>query len=295
MMIMKKWLNIFIYISLGFVVYALWKADYLKVPEIHDYLFLIISIVLLLLGFLSKSIVWITGLRSEDIRITVKDGLASTGLAELGKYIPGKLWAVMGRAMYISIHYPISTMNASAISFNVQVLTIWSGLMVGALGMFFVQVPSSWIILMLGAWTGLSLVIFVHNIHDFFERMVNKIIKRKRIRIPFINVFERKEIILWAFADWVVRLSAFYFFMNSLTDHNLSFGVALGFPLAVTLGILAVIVPGGIGVREGILLVWLKNAGLDVELATTVAITARLWSLSGELGVFFAGLVLKKK
>jgi uncharacterized membrane protein YbhN (UPF0104 family) len=292
---MKKWLNIFIYISLGFVVYALWKADYLYVPEIHNYLFLMISFVLLLLSYVSKSFVWTIGLRSEDIRISIQDGLASTGLAELGKYIPGKLWAVMGRAMYISIHYPISAINASAISFNVQILTIWSGLMVGALGMLFVEVPSSWIMLMLVAWIGLSLVIFVHSIHDFFERIINRIIKRKKIRIPFINVFERKEIIIWVFIDWLIRLSAFYFFMNSLIDYNLSFGVALGFPLAVSLGILAVIVPGGIGVREGIILVWLKNAGLELELATTVAITARLWSLLGELSIFSAGVMLKKK
>jgi uncharacterized membrane protein YbhN (UPF0104 family) len=247
------------------------------------------------MSFISKSIVWIIGLRSEKLRVAFRDGLVSTGLAELGKYIPGKLWAVMGRAMYISIHYPISALNASAISFNVQILTIWSGLMVGALGMFFVQVPSSWIILMFGAWIILSLVIFIHRIHDFFEKVINKIIKKRKIRIPFINVFERKEIILWVFIDWLVRLSAFYFFMNSLIDYKLSFGVALGFPLAVTLGILAVIVPGGIGVREGIILVWLKNAGLELELATTVAITARLWSLLGELGVFSAGMILKKK
>lgn len=292
---MKKWLNTFIYISLGFVVYALWKADYLHVPEIHDYFFLMISFVLLLLSYVSKSMVWSIGLRSEDIRVNIQDSLASTGLAELGKYIPGKLWTVMGRAMYISIHYPISAMNASAISFNVQLLTIWSGLMVGALGMFFVKVPLSWIILMLLAWTGLSLVIFVHSIHDFSERIINKIIKRKKIRIPFINVFERKEIILWVFIDWLIRLSAFYFFMNSLTDYQFSIAVALGFPLAVTLGILAVIVPGGIGVREGIILAWLKNAGLEIELATTVAITARLWSLLGELSIFSAGIILKKK
>ena len=292
---MKKWLNIFIYISLGFVVYALWKADYLKVPEIHDYAFLIISFVLLFMSFISKSIVWIIGLRSEKLRVAFRDGLASTGLAELGKYIPGKLWAVMGRAMYISIHYPISALNASAISFNVQILTIWSGLMVGALGMFFVQVPSSWIIMLFGAWIILSLVIFVHSIHDFFEKTLNKIFRRKKIRIPFINVFDRKEIISWVFIDWLVRLSAFYFFMNSLTDCTLSFGVALGFPLAVTLGIMAVIVPGGIGVREGIILVLMKNAGLELELATTVAITARLWSLMGELGIFLTGILLKKR
>ena len=290
---MKRWFNIFVYVSIIFVLYALWKADYLTIPTIDNHLFLFISITLLFITYLSKSVVWSAGLKSNNIMVTLKDSVASTGMAELGKYIPGKLWAVMGRAMYVALHYPISTVNASAISFNVQVLTIWSGIMAGATGILFIEVPAEWIYLLVGSWLILSCVLFIRQIHDLIQKLAGKILKRE-VKIPLIDVRKRKEIILWLFIDWFVRILAFYFFVLSLTPSNPGFATALGFPLAVTLGIVAVVVPGGIGVREGVLVFWLKGIGLPLETATTIAVAARLWSLAGETGIFLIALLLKK-
>lgn len=289
---MKKWLNIFIYISLAFLLYALWKADYLKIPEIENYFYLALSIAFLLCGYITKSIVWTKGLKSENIQVGLKDGIASTGIAELGKYIPGKLWVLMGRALFISSHYPISTARASAISLNVQMLTVWSGLLVGLIGMLFIAVPLNWIIPMLLGWIALSVVLYVKKIHDLFLKLLRRISKRN-IQIPFINVMKQKEILFWLFFDWLIRMTAFYLLIISLSDFSLNYAVALGFPLAVTLGILAIIVPGGMGVREGVLGIWLKNAGLGIEMATSIAVFARLWSLLGELMVFIVGIILR--
>lgn len=291
---MKKWLNIFVYISILFLLYALWKADYLVVPHIHNYLFLIISIVFLFAGYFTKSIVWKSGLKSEKILITTKDSITSTGLAELGKYIPGKLWTIMGRAMYISIHYPISTSKASIISLNVQLLTIWSGLLIGLIGMIFIKVPINWVCIIAGGWLILSFVLFIRRFHDLIQLLIKKAFKRE-IQIPLINVFKRRIVLFWLFFDWLIRMTAFYFLIISLTEQSFNYALAFGFPIAITLGILAVIVPGGLGVREGIITLWLSNAGFSIEVATSLAITTRLWSLWGELGIFATGLLLKRK
>jgi uncharacterized membrane protein YbhN (UPF0104 family) len=63
----------------------------------------------------------------------------------------------------------------------------------------------------------------------------------------------------------------------------------LAFPLAATLGIIAVIAPGGLGAREGVLVAYLVLAGQSVADATTVAVAARLWFLAGELALFVIG------
>jgi len=71
--------------------------------------------------------------------------------------------------------------------------------------------------------------------------------------------------------------------------------VAAGFPLAITLGVLAVFAPGGIGIREGVLTVWLHAAGFDLPTATSMAITVRLYTLVGETGMFAMGMIMKKQ
>ena len=65
--------------------------------------------------------------------------------------------------------------------------------------------------------------------------------------------------------------------------------VALAFPLATTAGIVALPLPGGLGLREGILVGLLAIVGFSVSDATAYAIVARLWFLLGETFMFVVG------
>lgn len=58
------------------------------------------------------------------------------------------------------------------------------------------------------------------------------------------------------------------------------------FPLSVCFGIIAIILPGGLGLREGIIIGYLVLAGLDTEQATTISFLNRLWFIAGELFIF---------
>ena len=77
--------------------------------------------------------------------------------------------------------------------------------------------------------------------------------------------------------------------VNSLTSMDVPLSVGLGFPLAGSLGVMAFIVPGGLGVREGALIAYLSLAGIAVPVATTISIASRLWYLVGEVFIFFVG------
>jgi uncharacterized membrane protein YbhN (UPF0104 family) len=82
---------------------------------------------------------------------------------------------------------------------------------------------------------------------------------------------------------------------DSLTETTLSFKYGLTFPLAATLGILAIIAPGGIGVREGVLFLFLNSSGaLTVEEATTISVFSRVWFLVGESFLFLIALLMSK-
>lgn len=291
---MKKWLKYLVYASVLFLLWYLWKADFLQMPEINDYGLLAVSIMILFAGYLTKSKVWQAGLQAKGIRISYRDSVASTGLAELGKYIPGKLWVILGRAGYISGKYDISTGRASGISLVVQFLTIWSGILVALAGIIFIRVPAEWTIALAAGWLALSLVLFNKALHGSLQKLLERITK-KEARLPFIRIKEFSRILHWFFIDWLVRMAGFYFLLYAVFGHAPEIALAAGFPLAVTLGILAVIAPGGLGVREGILIVWFQAAGFDLATATSLSVSSRLWALLGEIGIFVAGLILKEK
>ncbi len=67
--------------------------------------------------------------------------------------------------------------------------------------------------------------------------------------------------------------------------------MGLVFPLSGTLGILAGFAPGGIGVREGLMVSCLVLAGFEITEAATISIASRLWFLIGESFIFAIGLI----
>lgn len=290
---MKKWTKYFIYISIVFLIYALWKADYLFVPEINNYFFLAGSVVFLLAGYFTKTFVWTQTLKFKSFPVQFRSGIISVGLAELGKYIPGKLWIILGRAGYISENYSYKLKDTSYVSFYAQIITIWTGLLVGATGFIFIEVPVKWTTVFITGFILLSLVLFIPSLQVYFLRIVNKILKKK-FELPVIREKELMRLLPLFLFDWLIRIVGFGLLLASLSPDFFKFVYLPGYPLSVTMGILAVIAPGGLGVREGVLVFWLHKGGLLVEEATTISLISRIWLLAGELFIFGLALILKK-
>ena len=94
---------------------------------------------------------------------------------------------------------------------------------------------------------------------------------------------------------WVLRCVGFYLLVVSLSNGTeIHIGIGLSYALALCVGFLALAVPGGLGVREGILVAYLTYAGFDLQQATTISIASRLWFLIGECFIFFTGFILDK-
>lgn len=290
---MKKWTKYFVYISVAFLVYALWKADYLIVPKIDNYFFLAVSVVFLIAGYLTKSFVWTQTLKFKNLPVTFRSGVTSVGLAELGKYIPGKLWIILGRAGYISENYSYKLKDTSYVSFYTQILTIWTGLLIGAAGFLFIPVPTKWAVIFITGFVILTLILFVPSLQDFSLGIVNRLLK-KNINLPVVRVNELVRLLPFFLFDWFIRIAGFALLLGALSPDYLNLLFLPGYPLSITLGILAVIAPGGLGVREGVLVFWLHQGGLAIETATTISLVTRLWMLFGEVFIFVWALSLKR-
>jgi uncharacterized membrane protein YbhN (UPF0104 family) len=86
------------------------------------------------------------------------------------------------------------------------------------------------------------------------------------------------------FFGWVVYGVAFSGFVFSLHSMKLSTIPALTciFAASYTLGFLFILVPGGLGVREG-LLAALLSAYMPLPIATVISLLSRLWFTACEL------------
>jgi uncharacterized membrane protein YbhN (UPF0104 family) len=279
-----------VYISLIFLLIALYKADYLLMPQIHSFSFLLTSIVLLFVGFIIHVVSWRQSLKQSGFKVGMRECLASTGLSVFGKYIPGKVWVVVGRAAYIAEKTKYTLGALSAISLNTQFLALWAGIVLGVIGLFLLGNFYLWGWLLFFFWILLTTVLFSRIVHDAAEWIVKRV-SGKDIEIPSLDLKSIMAVLPWFFLYWVVWSLGFYLLVASMIGEDVPLSAGLGFPLAATLGIMAIVSPGGLGVREGVMVGYLMIAGISLKEATSISIAARLWFLTGEAFIFVVGLM----
>jgi hypothetical protein len=290
---MKSWHKYLVYVSLVFLAAALYRANFLYVPQIFSGFGLAASFLFLFAGFILNAISWKQMLQVSDYAIRLDECIAGFRLSIFGKYIPGKIWTVMGRAAYISEknQYPLAEL--SAVSLNTQFIAIWLGLIFGMIGIFALKGWHLWSWMILCTWVVLTVVIFSRFIPEKAEQAVRKIL-RKDITIPKLSVSSTIAVMPWFIGYWTLWSIGFYCFVASLTEASVLWTIGLGFPLAGTLGIITFISPGGLGTREAIMAGYLTLAGIPLMDATTVAVASRFWFLSGEIFIFLIGWIIHR-
>lgn len=289
---MKKYFNILLYLSFIFLVFFLYKFDFLKFKEVRfNWFALVLSMLLLWAGALLSSISWWNALRKHHIFIDWRNAVISHGSSIFAKYIPGKIWVILGRAYYISTG-GFSLKVTSLASVQEQLIYVFVGLLISVVPMIFFDGLNEYVIWVLVILVGFSLFIFTDWFHKLVVFLVRKIFK-KDIDLPVLGLRENASIMLFCLIYWIFWLFAFYFFVFSIIGQP-PLAVMFAFPLSVTLGLLAFIVPGGLGVREGIMSAYLVIIGIPIETAVTISVIARLWFITGEVFIFLTALFFRK-
>ncbi len=288
-----KFFKYIVYISLLFLVFALYKANYIVLPDIVAPYAALLSFIFLFAGFIMNALSWRQVLKANLHKTSVSDSIASVGLSVFGKYIPGKVWLIVGRAAYIAEKYSLKTAKLSSLSLNAQLIILWLGLMFGATGLLILRGIKSygWIILIM--WLILTIIIFSDVVHRIVEKLIKNILKRT-ITIPRLNFIPTIRIIPWFILYWLFYSAGFYFLVKSLSSGEVPVAAAFAFPLAGTLGVMAIIAPGGLGVREGVMVTYLVLAGFSAQAAMSISIAARLWYLIGEIFIFITGIIINR-
>lgn len=287
------WFKYLLYISLIFLVVALIRADYFVIPQINNYGILILSVVMVSLAFLFVALRWLNLLKQSDFKVSLGASLASSGLPVFAKYIPGKLFIVLGKAGYLNSKYGYPNDKLITLSFNDQFLSLWTGIILGSIGLIHLSKFDIWSALIIAALVVLTFLIFSSKPHAFAEKMILKFFKKK-VNIPSVSFINTLAVLPWYFVYWLLLSTGFYFLIIALSIDSLPYASGFLFPLATILGIISIIAPGGIGVREGILVFCLKLYGMETELAITISVASRLWFFCGEAFIFLTGLLCDK-
>ena len=288
---MKRVFNLLLLVSFVFVFIYLIRQDFI-IPDIQKPGLLAGSLALLFAGFYSSTWSWKVALRSHQVDCTSRLALKSHGLSVFAKYIPGKVWVILGRAGYLSDSKK-DLKNLAFISFKEQLIYLWAGFVISSIPtvLFYgVRWISGLVLLVI---IGLTLFLFVEKIHAWSMGILQKILRRE-LEVPLVSLSGSWRMIGAVLVIWIFWTVGFYLFMLAFSD-QVTPVMMFAFPLSVCFGLLAIILPGGLGLREGIIIGYLIMAGLETEAATTISFLNRLWFIAGEVFIFLLALLAKRR
>ncbi len=295
---MRNFISYFIYISLLFLVASLINGDYLRLPSINSPKHLILCLLFLFFGFLADAFSWWkTMVGSEFKNVSFKSALASQGFSVFGKYIPGKLWIVLGRSAFIAKEYQANEKDLAILSLTAQFISLWTGFILGAFNFLFVPIKKyiAISIFCLVLWSFLTLILFTGIFHRKV-REIAELLFKKKLSVPCLKFATTLKILPYYFSTWLCWCLSFHFLVLSIVDGNqVPCYTGFSFAFAATTGLIVLVAPGGIGVREGILTGLLHLWGLSLNDSVTVAVASRLWFLVGEFFIFMLGIVFSNR
>jgi uncharacterized membrane protein YbhN (UPF0104 family) len=278
--------RIIYYASLLFLLLYLVRSGIFSVtPERIHLPYLLLSVLFVCGGFLLEAWTWYLTLNLFSETIPFPAAVRSSGRPVFAKYIPGKIWIILGRAS-AAAESGADSAAAGFASLLCQAISVNTGLLTGSVLLFVssdsVGLRCAAAILMLV----LSVLMLSPAIQKKLFRLYGRLLK-KEITVREYTFPDLLKVCAVFLLLWLVWGTGFFFLLKGLlTEISFSPEMLLVFPLSATVGIISVFAPGGLGVREGIMAGVLVYLGLTLESAGTVSLAARVWFLAGEVFIF---------
>jgi uncharacterized membrane protein YbhN (UPF0104 family) len=249
------------------------------------YSYLVLSFLVLFVFFFLRVYAWQAILKKMQIALPLIKCLKVSFLSMMGKYLPGKVWTVLGK-VYLSDKEGVPKAEA----FTSVVIEIVLEIVASIFFFFFYlfslmeQPLLSTKILYLLALILVGGLVFLHP--RVFYTLLNTLLRTlKKQTIPeAIKYWDIIQIFLFYVVIVLVQGVAFYLFVNALVYvpiQNLV-GLTACFAVAGALGTLSFFAPSGLGVREGILALLLSTYIIS-PVAVLISLLARIWVTLAEV------------
>lgn len=268
-------------VSIGFVIALSVGVDWRRITLEFNYFYIFLSLVLCFLGFLFQGLSWQHVLSAFGIDVSKKLATCSIAKTIFSKYIPGKIWMLLGRASYISNRLELSLKSVAKASIFCQVLSlVFAFFLLAILSFNLNLIQLNFPLLKLGFL--LFMVIILVLLFMYFPRQKSKFTVNLKMVACFVGMW-----LSWGFGFSVLCLGT-PIVLPAQFD-----ALAFVFISASVAGIVAFIFPGGLGVREGGIIGLLTLWNVSLQDSITIAILARVWFLLAET-IFFIFFSIRK-
>ncbi len=274
-----------------YFVYKNFKSNYDSLSEFDlsiDWITFSLSLLMIILAFSLSALAWKAIISGLGYDIGLLKSFKVMFLSNLGKYIPGKIWQAFGM-IYLAQKSNIPK-AVSATSFVLtQLFIIPLALLITSIYLIF----NDDVLGELSPWSGIGLLLISGAIilvlivrpHSL-QKPINIILKTfKQPEMQF--AFEaRRAIVIDAIYSlvWLSLGLGFCLFVRALLEipTQLTIPLIMIYVIGYIVGYLSILTPGGLGVREGILIVLLSPV-LQPGEAALIAVASRFWFLLGEM------------
>ena len=248
---------------------------------------LILSTLIYMLSYLIQMWAWYLITSKLGIAIPFLETSKSWFYSQFGKYLPGKVWLLLGRFYF----YESKGKSRRRISVALYLETVT---VMMAAGLIFVValILSKGGLSYSGRQIGWLILLFVSAFIFLHPRVLQKILswlliqfKREPISLS-ISYLDVLWILFVCIMAWGVGGVGFYLFVDSIfpvSPHQILFLTgALAF--SSILGLIAIFAPSGLGVREGTL-VYLLSTITAGSVAVIISVLTRIWMTLIEIGL----------
>jgi uncharacterized membrane protein YbhN (UPF0104 family) len=250
-----------------------------------------LSCLALLAGYLFSGALW--GLMVRDMggpRIPWSRAARIYLVANLGRYIPGKLWQIAGLAL-LAREEGVSARVATGAAILGQGLALGAATLIGVVTLLEAGPElRPW---GLGALAVLAVVCGVALVPPVLDRVTALWFRLARSEPPQGLDAGPGLVLKWGIlylVNWLVYAVSFWILVRSFQLPGTLLETAPAFAAAYVLGYVMIFAPAGIGVREGFLTALLAPV-MGAATAATLAVVARLWTTGVEVvpaGVLWA-------
>lgn len=293
--------NFFYYLVVFLIFFFLGKTllgNWQKLCEYEfsfNYFYLIFSFLFLILALFLSGVIWKIILEKLEpkAKISCLKAVKIVIFSSFGKYLPGTVWQYLGRVQLAfreglgkklvaaSLIYEIIFSIVSAFLFSFVILS-FSARMFPSLFYNKFIIAAAFLIILSGFF-----LIHPKIFYFLFNFILKKINKEE---IPAFAFFTYKKIFMIIFCYFIfffLNGIGFFFLVKSLVSFPVYGMMWLtgAFILASILGMMAVFAPSGLGVREGILVLFLQLY-FPLSVAIIISLAARLWATLGEIIAF---------
>ncbi len=246
------------------------------------------SLIMLLFGGVIISLNWLLILRFNGEKITFLDSTRNWAMANLGKYIPGKVVQYASR-IYLFDRLGIRKEQTIVYMILEIIYMLDSCLLVfGAINLVQPLGKSVFSLGMKGIIFSIVLLINMLVLHPVILQKIvyigGRIFRREVKLIVQITFKHSVWLIVMNILFWVLYGLSFSVFINSFIPLHLRthlFLIEVN-TVAHFIGVLSVVAPGGLGVREGVLTYFLGSLS-NLGFAGILSIIWRIWGIVGEI------------